>query len=61
MRLEPGGAMRGACNVITNFLDRKHPSGYNLAEQRLNRAWFGGGADIKLKALDKAVALAAAW
>jgi hypothetical protein len=53
--------MRGACNVITNFLDRKHPSGYNLAEQRLNRAWFGGGADIKLKALDKAVALAAAW
>lgn len=32
-----------------------------LPEQRLDRAWFGGGADIKLKALEKATELAATW
>jgi hypothetical protein len=32
-----------------------------LQDQRLERMWFGGGADIKLRALTKAKELSADW
>jgi phage/plasmid-like protein (TIGR03299 family) len=55
------GTLWGAYNAITTFEDYKKPSGEELPEKRLERAWFGGGADIKLKALEKATELAATW
>ena len=55
------GTLWGAYNAITMFEDYKQPPGEELPEQRLDRAWFGGGADIKLKALDKAIELATTW
>jgi len=55
------GTLWGAYNAITMFEDYKQPAGEELPEQRLDRAWFGGSADIKLKALEKATELAATW
>jgi len=55
------GTLWGAYNAITMFEDYQQPKGEEQPEQRLDRAWFGGGADIKVKALDKAIELAAAW
>jgi phage/plasmid-like protein (TIGR03299 family) len=55
------GTLWGAYNAITTFEDYKRPPGDELPEQRLNRAWFGAGADVKLMALAKATELAAAW
>ena len=55
------GTLWGAYNAITMFEDYKQPPTEEQPEQRLDRAWFGGGAEIKLKALDKAIELAAAW
>jgi hypothetical protein len=37
------------------------PQQEELQDQRLERTWFGGGADIKLKALSKAKELSANW
>ena len=51
----------GAYNSITMFEDYQQLQNEELPQQRLDRAWFGSGADIKLKALDKAIDLAAAW
>ena len=53
------GTLWGAYNAITRFEDYKQPQHEEQAEQRLERTWFGGGADIKLKALEKANELAA--
>jgi phage/plasmid-like protein (TIGR03299 family) len=55
------GTLWGAYNAITMFEDYKQPQTEELPEQRLNRTWFGGGADIKLKALEKANELVATW
>ena len=55
------GTLWGAYNAITMFEDYKQPLSEEQPEQRLDRAWFGGGADIKLKALETATKLAAAW
>jgi len=55
------GTLWGAYNAITRFEDYKQPKQEERPEQRLERTWFGGGADIKLKALDKAKELANAW
>ena len=55
------GTLWGAYNAITRFEDYKQPQQEELQDQRLERAWFGGGADIKLKALEKAKELAASW
>ena len=55
------GTLWGAYNAITMFEDYKQPQNEERPEQRLDRAWFGGGADIKLKALVKATELATAW
>jgi hypothetical protein len=51
----------GAYNAITRFEDFKQPQQEELQDQRLERTWFGGGADIKLKALSKAKELSANW
>jgi phage/plasmid-like protein (TIGR03299 family) len=50
------GTMWAAYNAVTRFEDyrgveRESPS------QRLNRVWFGAGADLKVKALEEAVRL----
>jgi hypothetical protein len=55
------GTLWGAYNAVTRFEDYKQPQQEELEDQRLERAWFGGGADIKLKALGKAKELAANW
>jgi len=52
------GTLWGAYNAVTRFEDYKQPQ---QEEQRLERTWFGGGADIKLRALEKAKELAAQW
>ena len=55
------GTLWGAYNAITRFEDYKQPQQEEQPEQRLERTWFGGGADIKLKALQKAKELSANW
>lgn len=55
------GTLWGAYNTITRFEDYKQPQQDERPDQRLERTWFGGGADIKLKALVKASELAALW
>lgn len=55
------GTLWGAYNAIARFEDYKQPQQEEQPDQRLERAWFGGGADIKLKALVKATELANAW
>lgn len=55
------GTLWAAYNAITRFEDYKQPQQEEQPDQRLERTWFGGGADIKLKALEKAKELAASW
>jgi phage/plasmid-like protein (TIGR03299 family) len=55
------GTLWGAYNAITRFEDYKQPQQVELPDQRLERTWFGGGADIKLRALIKASELATTW
>jgi phage/plasmid-like protein (TIGR03299 family) len=55
------GTLWGAYNAITRFEDYKQPQHEEQPDQRLERTWFGGGADTKLKALEKAKELAADW
>ena len=55
------GTLWGAYNAIIRFEDYKQPMQEEAADQRLERTWFGSGADIKLRALDKASALAKSW
>lgn len=55
------GTLWGAYNAITRFEDYKEPQQEEQPDQRLERIWFGGGADIKLKALVKANELANSW
>jgi phage/plasmid-like protein (TIGR03299 family) len=55
------GTLWGAYNAVTRFEDYKLPPQEEQPEQRLERTWFGGGADIKLRALEKAKELASQW
>ena len=55
------GTLWGAYNAITRFEDYKQPQQEEQPDQRLERTWFGGGADTKLKALSKAAELASSW
>jgi phage/plasmid-like protein (TIGR03299 family) len=55
------GTLWGAYNAVTRFEDYKQPKYEEQPEQRLERTWFGGGADIKLRALEKAKELAGKW
>jgi phage/plasmid-like protein (TIGR03299 family) len=55
------GTLWGAYNAITRFEDYKQPLQEEQPDQRLERTWFGGGADTKLKALAKAEEFATSW
>jgi phage/plasmid-like protein (TIGR03299 family) len=55
------GTLWGAYNAVTRFEDYKQPQQDELQDQRLERTWFGSGAEIKLKALSKAKELSANW
>ena len=55
------GTLWGAYNAITRFEDYKQPQQEEQSYQRLERIWFGSGADTKLKALIKASELANSW
>ncbi|WP_131989749.1 DUF932 domain-containing protein [Chthoniobacter flavus] len=55
------GTLWGAYNAITRFEDYKEPKQDELPDQRLERTWFGAGADNKLTALVKADELAVRW
>ena len=55
------GTLWGAYNAVTRFEDYKQPQQEEQPDQRLERTWFGGGADTKLKALAKAAELANSW
>jgi hypothetical protein len=55
------GTLWSAYNAITRFEDYKQPQQEELQDQRLERTWFGGGAEIKVKALSKANVLSANW
>jgi phage/plasmid-like protein (TIGR03299 family) len=60
---QPGvrGTLWGAYNAITRFEDYKRPQQEEQPGQRLERTWFGGGADTKLNALAKAAEFANSW
>ena len=45
------GTLWGAYNAITRFEDYRQPDKEEAADTRLNRTWFGSGADVKLRAL----------
>ena len=53
------GTLWGAFNAVTRFEDYKQPQQQEKADQRLDRTWYGSGAEIKLRALDEAKRLAA--
>ncbi len=55
------GTLWAAYNAITRFEDYKQPPQEEEANQRLERVWFGSGADLKLKALQKAQVLSETW
>jgi phage/plasmid-like protein (TIGR03299 family) len=55
------GTLWGAYNAIAWFEDYKKPQQEEQPYQRLERTWFGGGADNKLRALVKATELANSW
>jgi hypothetical protein len=55
------GTLWGAYNAITRFEDYKKVQPEELPDQSVERAWFGSGADTKLRALDKATELASTW
>jgi phage/plasmid-like protein (TIGR03299 family) len=47
----------GLYNAITRTEDYRQPAQERGPEERLNRVWFGSSADIKVKALQRAVEL----
>lgn len=55
------GTLWATYNAISRFEDYKMPKQDEQPGQRLERTWFGGGADVKLKALEKANEFAKSW
>ena len=55
------GTLWGTYNAITRLEDYKKPMQEEVADQRLERTWFGSGSDIKLRALDQALMFAKSW
>lgn len=53
----PRNTVYGLLSTVTEFVDHEHRTRSN--DYRLNSAWFGQGATIKLRALDQAVGLVA--
>ncbi|WP_295577653.1 hypothetical protein [uncultured Lamprocystis sp.] len=52
------GALWAAYNAVTTFEDYREARDDTRAK-RLDRAWFGSGADLKVKALTEALRFAA--
>jgi phage/plasmid-like protein (TIGR03299 family) len=52
------GTMWALYNAVTGFEDYKQVNKDERTDQRLNRAWFGSSADIKLAALNQAELIA---
>jgi phage/plasmid-like protein (TIGR03299 family) len=48
------GTLWAAYNAITQFEDYKQPQKEETQDERLDRAWFGSSAAVKLRALEKA-------
>jgi phage/plasmid-like protein (TIGR03299 family) len=61
--LMPGvrGTLWAAYNAITHLEDYRQPRQEERPSSRLERTWFGTGADTKLKALEAAKRLADDW
>ena len=55
------GTLWGVYNAITYFEDYKQLIQEEEPDRRLERTWFGSGADVKLKALQKAQELSKTW
>lgn len=55
------GTLWGAYNAFTRFEDYRQPQQEEQPDRRLERVWFGGGADVKLRALTKAAELSNSW
>ena len=55
------GTLWQAYNAITRFEDYRRSQQEEQPDQRLERTWFGAGADTKLRALVKATELASQW
>ena len=53
------GTLWAAYNAVTRFEHYRKPRGEERPDQRLERTWFGAGADLKLRALNVAQELAA--
>ena len=58
--LRPDHTLWGAYNSVTRFEDYRHANEAG-PDRRLNRIWFGQGADLKLHALQQADALRQQW
>ncbi|MEE9215104.1 MAG: DUF932 domain-containing protein, partial [Thermodesulfobacteriota bacterium] len=54
------GTLWSAYNAVTQFEDYRQSNEIS-SDRRLNRIWFGAGADLKLKAFEKAMELASSW
>jgi phage/plasmid-like protein (TIGR03299 family) len=58
--LRPSHSLWGAYNSVTRYEDYRHANEAGQ-DRRLNRVWFGQGADLKLHALQQADALRRQW
>jgi hypothetical protein len=58
--LRPNHTLWGAYNSVTRHEDYRHANEAGQ-DRRLNRVWFGQGADLKLHALQRADALRQQW
>ncbi len=58
--LRPSHTLWGAYNSVTRYEDYRHANEADR-DRRLNRVWFGQGADLKLHALQQADALRQQW
>jgi len=55
------GTLWGAYNAVVAFEDYRQPKQEERGDQRLERTWFGSGAELKQKALEKANELGNIW
>ncbi len=59
-KLAPSHTLWGAYNAVTRYEDYRQANEAG-PDRRLNRVWFGHGADLKLRALSAADALRQQW
>jgi phage/plasmid-like protein (TIGR03299 family) len=55
------GTLWGAYNAVAAFEDYRQPKQEEPGDQRLERTWFGSGAELKQRALEKANEFANDW